>query len=305
MSLLLATVFALALDRLFGEPPRWHPLVGFGRWAAALERLVRRRIGEGIGAGMLAWALAVLPWVGLVAVLGRVHPFVEDALAVGCLALAVGARSLREHLEPVRDALAAGDLASARARVAFLVSRDTAAMAGEDVARAATESALENGHDAVLAPLVWFALLGAPGVVLHRLANTLDAMWGYRTPRYERFGKCAARIDDALGWPSARVTALLYALGGRTAAALRCWRRQAPQWESPNAGPVMASGAGALGVTLGGEASYGGTRHERPLLGEGPAPSAASVAAAMELVERAVWGWLLLLALLALVGGAR
>jgi adenosylcobinamide-phosphate synthase len=305
MSVLLATVLALALDRLLGEPPRWHPLVGFGRWAAALETFVRRRIGEGVGAGMLAWALAVLPWVGLVAALGRVHPFVEDALEVGCLALAVGARSLREHLEPVRDALAAGDLPRARARVAFLVSRDTAAMTGEDVARAATESALENGHDAVLAPLVWFALLGAPGVVLHRLANTLDAMWGYRTPRYERFGKCAARIDDALGWPSARITALLYALGGRTGTALRAWRRQAPRWDSPNAGPVMASGAGALGVTLGGEASYGGTRHERPLLGEGPAPGAPTVAAAMELVERAVWGWLLLLALLTLDGGAR
>ena len=295
MSLLLATVFALALDRLFGEPPRWHPLVGFGRWAAALERLVRRHIGEGIGAGMLAWALAVLPWVGLVAVLGRVHPFVEDALAVGCLALAVGARSLREHLEPVRDALAAGDLASARARVAFLVSRDTAAMAGEDVARAATESALENGHDAVLAPLVWFALLGAPGVVLHRLANTLDAMWGYRTPRYERFGKCAARIDDGLGWPSARVTALLYALGGRTAAALQCWRRQAPQWDSPNAGPVMAAGAGALGVELGGAAVYHGELHQRPQLGEGPPADADAIERGWQLVCKGVWLWLLLL----------
>ncbi|MNF35034.1 cobalamin biosynthesis protein [compost metagenome] len=149
----------------------------------------------------------------------------------------------------------------------------------------------------MFAALFWFAVAGAPGVVLYRLSNTLDAMWGYRTPRFERFGWAAARIDDVLNYLPARLTALTYALLGQSRRALGCWRRQAPQWDSPNAGPVMAAGAGALGVELGGAAIYHGEVHQRPTLGEGAPADAESIAGALSLLRRGVLLWLVLILL--------
>ncbi|MND94303.1 cobalamin biosynthesis protein [compost metagenome] len=195
------------------------------------------------------------------------------------------------------DALRRDDLAQARLRVGYLVSRETAELDETAVARAATESVLENGSDAVFAALFWFVVAGAPGVVLYRLSNTLDAMWGYRNERFERFGWAAARIDDVLNYLPARLVALTYALLGKTRLALQCWRTQAPAWDSPNAGPVMAAGAGALGVQLGGAAVYHGELHERAQLGEGPAADADAIERGWRLVRHGVWLWLLVLCL--------
>ncbi|WP_165682114.1 adenosylcobinamide-phosphate synthase CbiB, partial [Metapseudomonas otitidis] len=246
MSLGLTTLVALLLDALFGEPRRGHPLVLFGRWA---ERLERRFNPGGRGwrsHGVSAWLLAVLPPTAVVWLLADI-PGLSWVVSVLALYAAVGLRSLNEHAEPVAQALEQGDLARARERVGYMVSRDTRELDDSAVARAATESVLENGSDAVFAALFWFAVAGAPGVVLYRLANTLDAMWGYRNARFERFGWAAARIDDVLNYIPARLVALTYAVLGKTALALQCWRQQAPLWDSPNAGPVMAAGAGALG----------------------------------------------------------
>ncbi len=258
-------VAALLADRLFGEPPaRWHPLVAFGRAAAGLERALRRRMAALRIAGVLAVLLLIAPAAALAHFVST--PVVDAIL----LYLAIAPRSLEEHALRVADALKAGDLP----------------------ARAAVESVLENGNDAVFGALFWFLALGAPGAVLYRLANTLDAMWGYRNDAYLHFGWAAARLDDLLNLVPARLTALSYAMVGRTGAAWRCWRTQGPTWYSPNAGPVMAAGAGALQVRLGGPAPYGGRMKQRPLLGCGAAPGVADIERAIALVRRSLVVWI-------------
>jgi len=288
----LAALAAVLLDRLFGEVRRFHPLVGFGTLAAAIEKRLNRRT---IAGGVLGWALAVLPWVALALTLRPLVPFAVDVLL---LYFSLGARSLCEHAEAVARPLREGRLDEARQRVGWIVSRDTAALDESGVAKAGVESVLENGNDAIFGALFWFALLGGPGALLFRLANTLDAMWGYRTERYNLYGRWAARCDDALNWLPARLTALTYALLGRWRDALACWRTQAPGWESPNAGPVMAAGAGSLGVQCGGAAIYHGREEIRPPLGCGPAPVAADLGRAITLIRRSLWLWLAVLFLI-------
>ncbi|AGA89356.1 cobalamin biosynthesis protein CobD [Thioflavicoccus mobilis 8321] len=293
MTLLVVLVGAVLLDRLLGEPRRWHPLEAFGRLALAAEA---RGYADSRGRGSLLVAVLVLPWVALAALAGQLpHSWLIDLLV---LYLAIGWRSLAEHGRAVASALEAGDLPLVRQRVALLVSRDTAALDEEEVAKATVESILENGNDALFGALFWCMVAGAPGVVAYRLVNTLDAMWGYRSVRYRRFGWAAARLDDLMNWVPARLTALAYALVGDTRRALRCWWRQGRHWKSPNAGPVMAAGAGALGIRLGGAAVYEGAVESRPSLGERGAATQADIGRALRLLARAV-----LLYLSAFAGG--
>lgn len=301
MLIALLCLGAILLDWRWGEPRRWHPLVGFGDLARRVEALLYgppelsagSRRSRGVGAVILLLApftvaAALLAWL----------PLLGAIVALGLLYLALGARSLAEHAQAVAAALEADNLLLAREKVAMLVSRDTDDLDEEGVSRATVESVLENGCDAIFGALFWFVAAGAPGAALYRLANTLDAMWGYRTPRYRHFGWAAARLDDGLNWLPARLTALSYvAVGTSPALAWRCWREQAPVWKSPNAGPVMAAGAGALGLALGGPACYHGEWQHRPALGEGLAPRAEDIGRAVQLVRRAVWLWLGVIAL--------
>ena len=291
-SLLLAA--GLLADRVLGEPARYHPLVGFGRAANWLEK--RLNVGRSrLLRGAVAWALLVLPLPLLLAwALAQLPALAAGILSVAVLYFTLGRQSLIEHTRPIADALLQSELAEARALTARIVSRDLSQADDSAITRAATESLLENGHDAVFGALFWFAVGGAPAALAYRLANTLDAMWGYRNQRFERFGKTAARADDVLGYVPSRLTALAYAMAGNTRLALACWRRQAPQWNSPNAGPVMAAGAGALGVQLGGAAVYHGQLEARPALGAGPAPRAGDIRRAAQLMDRAIVLWLLL-----------
>ncbi|MCL6264188.1 adenosylcobinamide-phosphate synthase CbiB [Craterilacuibacter sp. RT1T] len=302
--LVLAALMGLGLllDLLLGEPRRFHPLAGFGRLAAALER----RLNQGRACrarGLLAWALAVLPLLLLgVWLLALAHARWGAWAWLGHALLlygALGLRSLRDHSAPIARALYGGDLAGARRMTSYIVSRDTQEASESDLAKAGVESLLENGSDAVFGTLFWFAIAGGPGALLFRLANTLDAMWGYRTPRFAAFGWAAARMDDVLGFIPARLTALTYALLGHTRCALRCWKTQAPGWPSPNAGPVMAAGAGALGLTLGGKARYDGEDEMRPPLGEGRHARATDLARAWALVAKGSVLWLLVFSLIA------
>lgn len=293
----LAAIAGVLLDRLFGEPRRWHPLVGFGRIAGWMEGALRRGApGHPLGnrlRGLVAWLLLVAPPAALAWLACGALPW-PAALALHILLLwfALGAQSLADHARAIAAPLAAGDLVAARRAVGCIVSRDTSALSAADTAKAAVESVLENGSDAVFGALFWFALLGGPGALAFRLANTLDAMWGYKDARRIHFGWAAARLDDLLGLAPARLTALTYALLGSPRRALACWRAQAPAWGSPNAGPVMAAGAGSLGVCLGGAAIYHGQVEQRPDLGCGAAPAAADIGRAVTLVQRGVWLWL-------------
>lgn len=294
MIVTFAILAALALDTLLGESRRFHPLVGFGRLALALER---RWHGDTVWRGLVAVLILLMPFV-LLALLIRFMPLgiVIDVLL---LYLAIGWRSLGEHAQHVRDALLAKNLPEARRCVGLMVSRDTTLLDPANVSKATVESVLENGNDAIFGAIFWFVVAGAPGAVLYRLANTLDAIWGYRNERYRHFGRAAARLDDVLNFIPARLTALSYALAGRTRTALRCWRTQGLHWKSPNAGPVMAAGAGSLGVLLGGLASYHGAVEERPPLGEGRTPDADDIDGALQLIRHSLVIWLV-----ALAGGA-
>jgi len=286
-------LLAVALDAAVGEPRRWHPLVGFGRWAGWLESRLYR---PSRGAGILALTIACAPFV--------IASYFLDGLffdgmpaAVLILYLAIGARSLFEHAARVAEPLARGELEAARAAVGRIVSRHTAELDAAGVSRAAVESVLENGNDAIFGAIFWFVVLGVPGVLLYRLVNTLDATWGYRNARYRQFGWAAARLDDLLNYFPARLTALSYAVVGRASLALVSWREQGRLWESPNAGPVMAAGAGALALRLGGLALYHGQWRQRPWLGAGREPEPADIDRAVALVRRALLLWLVVLVL--------
>jgi adenosylcobinamide-phosphate synthase len=290
-------VAGVLLDLMLGEARRWHPLVGFGNLAIGLERRLNRG-NLRFWRGALAWTLAVLPLTALSALVVSWLPasLAQASVHAVMLYFCLGLRSLRDHNLPIADALSQRDLPGARLLTARIVSRDTTSASEVELTKASAESLLENGNDAVFGTLFWFIVAGGPGAIMFRMANTLDAMWGYRTTRLRQFGCTAARLDDALNYLPARLTALSYVLlapgleGKRRA--WRCWRAQAPAWSSPNAGPVMSSGAGALGVQLGGDAIYDGEVEHRPPLGAGLPATGADIRRAWQLVVRTTTIWL-------------
>jgi adenosylcobinamide-phosphate synthase len=188
--------------------------------------------------------------------------------------------------------VAADDLPTARRELPSLCGRDPDVLDRGGLVRATVESVAENTSDAVVAPLVWGAVGGLPGLLAYRAINTLDAMVGHRSARYARFGTPAARLDDLVNWLPARLTALLAVVlaplvGGSPAAAWQAWHRDGPAHPSPNAGRAEAAFAGALGVRLGGPVVYPYGREQRPVLGSGRRVEPADVARAVRL-SRAV-----------------
>jgi len=310
--LFLVCLLGLILDRLLGEPRRLHPLAGFGTLAIALERLLNIAPQNGrrsLMLGTLAVCALVLPLLLLTLWLSAVlNGFWLLLAQAAALYFALSLRGLAEHGMAVAEPLQRGELDAAREQVSRIVSRQASALDEQGVAAAATESMLENGADAVFASLFWFLVGGIPGVIVHRAVNTLDAMWGYRNPQFLYFGRAAARLDDVMGWVPARLTALTYTLLGNRKLAWYCWRQQAPQWDSPNAGPVMAAGAGALNVQLGGPSPYAQGVKQRPYLGGSSPASADTIQAAIALVRHGTWLWLAVIfattSLVAVVAGS-
>ena len=299
LNTILVIVSALLLDHLLGEPRRGHPLVGFGRLATFVESRLNNPAGttnlKHKLVGLFAVGLLIFPFTGVIVILLQTTNL-DTSIAIVVLYLAIGRRSLIDHANRVQDSLKNKKTAMARKYTGHLVSRDTTNMNNTDMAKATIESVLENGCDAIFAVLFWFVLAGVPGVVLYRLTNTLDAMWGYRNRRYRYFGWAAARLDDGLNYLPARLTALTYALVGKFNHAIHCWRTQGPHWQSPNAGPVMAAGAGALALRLGGPAVYHGKLRNRPILGTGQDPNALDIEHALSLLQRGICLWVVSIA---------
>jgi adenosylcobinamide-phosphate synthase len=279
-------VAGVALDLAVGDPRRGHPVAAFGTVASRLEAAMWRdsRRAGAIYAGSLVAAATTLG-----AVVGRgPSARVAATTAAGTWAV-LGGRSLVAEARAVDAHLAGGDLPAARQQLTHLVGRRTDALDAAEVARATIESVAENTSDAVVAPLFWGAVAGLPGLLGYRAINTLDAMVGHHSPRFERFGWAAARVDDLANYVPARLTAGLSVLcapvvaggPGRAAAVVRRDGRAHP---SPNAGPVEAAFAGALGVRLGGRNEYGARVEDRPVLGgAGRAAAPADIARAARL----------------------
>jgi adenosylcobinamide-phosphate synthase len=275
-------------DRVFGDPRRGHPVAAFGAAASWLET---RTYADRQAAGLLHTGALVGAAAGLGVVLERLIADRATATVFSTTAATwavLGGRSLSREAATITRQLSSQNLAAARDQVRHLVGRDTAELSTEEVARATVESLAENANDAVVAPLLWGALAGLPGLLGYRAANTLDAMIGHRSPRYRKFGWAAARLDDLANWVPARVAALSAAawaplVGGTAGKAVDVVRRDASQHPSPNAGVVEAAFAGALEVQLGGSNQYRGGIEDRGILGEGRTVQIADIARARRL----------------------
>jgi adenosylcobinamide-phosphate synthase len=280
---MLGTAAGLLIDRLVGEPPAIvHPVARFGQGMAWLDQRWWRD-DRGRGLAYAAVGLGAAGSVGVV--LDRCLP--PLAAVAAATATSVAGRALGDAATTVGAALERDDLTGARRALTALVARDPRGLEEKEIVRAVVESVAENSADAIVAPALWAAVAGAPGVLVHRAANTLDAMVGYRNERYGRFGWAAARADDVLAWPAARVTALLVALV-RPARALDVWRtvrRDAPDHPSPNAGVTEAAFAAALGLRLGGTNRYGDQVEVRPNLGDGRPPEPKDIARVVRLSQ--------------------
>jgi adenosylcobinamide-phosphate synthase len=255
-----SVALGIVADLVFGEPPvRPHPVAAFG---SVMSRFEARAWRDDRAAGVVH-ALAGL---GLGTAFGLMARSTAMATYTAVAGNALGRAALDVH-----DALVGGDVDRARELVPALVGRDPSSLDAAALARAAVESVAENTVDAVVAPALWAAALGAPGALGYRAVNTMDAMVGHRSPRYERYGWASARLDDVANLVPARVTALLVAAvrPGAAGGVWRAVREDAPAHPSPNSGVAEAAFAAALGVSVGGGSVYGGRVEHRPALGGG------------------------------------
>ncbi|MEU4548514.1 cobalamin biosynthesis protein [Nonomuraea dietziae] len=293
------------VDAVVGDPRRGHPVALFGRAAAALERRlygdarpngvahVAICVGAAAGLGALAsLAPARVPGGsptrlgGSKAGPGAVRAVVEIGLTAAATWAVLGGTTLAREGVHMAEALEAKDIEAARKRLPHLCGRDPRTLEAPELARATVESLAENTSDAVVAPLFWGAIAGVPGLLAYRAVNTLDAMVGHRSPRYERFGWAAARLDDVANYVPARITGLLAVLAAPDRRrALRVLRRDGHRHPSPNAGRCEAAFAGALDVTLGGVNVYGSRVEHRPEMGEGPRPEVRDIRRAVRLTR--------------------
>ena len=268
MNRLITLLTGWAADLLWGDPA-WlpHPVVGFGRMIALgehrLNRGSRRRL-KGALTALFLIALVFAVTYALDAILPpSVRTGVDAVLVFFCLAGTTLIREVRQVFMAVDRSLDEG-----RTQVARIVGRDTSELSAQEVRTAALETLAENLSDGVIAPLFWFVLLGAPGMVAYKMVNTLDSMIGYRTERYKDFGCWAARIDDVANYIPARLTALLMVVVAGKPQLIRFVWRNGRRHASPNSGYPEAALAGILDCRFGGPHYYFGQLFEKPFIGE-------------------------------------
>ncbi|MFG1945447.1 cobalamin biosynthesis protein [Nonomuraea sp. NPDC048826] len=272
------------LDAVFADPRRGHPVALFGRAASRLEKALYAD-ARANGAGYVAVCVGAAAGAGLLAERAR-GPLARTALTAAATWAVLGGTTLAREGARMAAALEAGDLRAARERLPHLCGRDPSELKAPELARATVESLAENTSDAVVAPLFWGVVAGVPGLLTYRVINTLDAMVGHRSPRYERFGWAAARLDDAANYVPARLTGLITVLAAPDRRrALAVLRRDGHRHPSPNAGRCEAAFAGALDVTLGGANVYGGRVEHRPTMGDGPRPEVGDIRRAVRLTK--------------------
>lgn len=307
----IGVLLAVLLDIIFAEPKRFHPLVGFGFVANGIESRINSknnsRCIQFLLGGMSWLALVILPTFIIIVVVAHIAHI--ESIADGLdsytvvffeaffLYLTMGYTSLRQHAMAIVKPLIDGDLGLARQKVSWIVSRDTAQMDETDIRKATIESVLENGSDAVFAPLFWFVVGGLPAVIIYRLSNTLDAMWGYKTDQFLYFGRFSARMDDVLNYIPSRLVALSYAVLGKFIVAMACWKKQASLLNSPNAGVVMTAGAGALNVSLGGDAFYHGKLTTKAVFGGCAIVTNHDIIRALRLIDKTLLLWCIVIVL--------
>lgn len=265
--LILPLLLGWLLDLLLGDPS-WlpHPVVGFGKMISRGERCLNRGRHRMARGAVMAVALIAMVFIA-VWCLKRLVPVplwlvIDTVIIFYCLAGTTLVREVKAVFRALDHSLDQG-----RQQVGRIVGRDTADLTAAEVRTAALETLAENLNDGVVAPLFWFALLGAPGMLAYKMVNTLDSMIGYRNERYRQFGCWAARIDDVAGYIPARLTALLMVIASGKPRLLRFVRDNGRRHASPNSGYPEAALAGILDCRFGGPHRYFGQMVDKPYIG--------------------------------------
>lgn len=303
--MLIVLLCALLLDYFFAEPQKYHPLSGFANLAEGLEQKlndlhVEHSSEQKRAKGLVAVLVCLLPawWLSDFIITDNIFGLMFEIIIVY---FALGLRNLKEQCNKIVETLRNEQEQQAQTNLAVLIKRDTEQMDAHSISRITTEYVLHKGNDDVLAALFWFIVAGAPGVVVYRLTRTLDGMWGGKDERFKDFGFVVAKLDALLNYVPARLTAFTYALMGNWKNATKCSSSQGAIWESSNSGVVMAAGAGALDVQLGGDVQYHEEYQERPELGCGTKADHESITQACQLVNRSTVLWISFVAIISLV----
>ena len=289
MEIILALLFGYLLDLVFGDPHSLpHPVQGYGLCISKLDRWLRggiaarnlpkeekerRELWAGVLLVAITVAAAVIPGAILLWLSGLVHPWLRLAvMSIICYQM-LAAKSLKTESMKVYDALKTGDIEASRYAVSMIVGRDTKNLTEEGVTKAAVETVAENTSDGVIAPLFYMAIGGPLWGIAYKAVNTMDSMVGYRNDKYLYFGRAAARLDDALNYIPARLSAMLmlaasFFLRMRVKNGWKIYWRDKRKHASPNSAHTEAVMAGVLGVSLAGDAWYFGELHKKETIGD-------------------------------------